>query len=152
MKNEAVEQLESLFTMLHDGSIASATQQEGDLILTIDCQYLAELIDPGFERFVVRLNGLEWFAFDPWTDPGATPVAITALDRIIDADLEILSAESTGDTALITCKCWNADEFKGGHLSIRCADVALYDQNGAPLSLETLRQYCRQYWERFDTK
>lgn len=143
-------EIEKLFSMLHDGSLTTAERQDGDLVLTIDCQYLAELIKPEWEYFLVRLKEPDVFAFEPWTDPGTPPVMITALDQIIAADLEILSAESTGDTAVITCHCWNGDGFKGGRLLICCQNVELYDQSGNLLSLETFGQHCRQYWERFE--
>ena len=47
----ATEDIRDIFSILHDGTISACTGDKDLLTLTVDCEYLAELIDKSFDKF-----------------------------------------------------------------------------------------------------
>ena len=150
--NPLTEQLEAVFSMLHDGSITAGSRKSEKLLLTVDCAYLAGLIDPRFTNVLLVLGEPEIFVFEPWIEQNAPRLTMTDVDQIVSCELEILSADTVGDRVVVSCKAWNGDGFKGGNLSVRCKKIELYDESGAPLSPESLAKYSKRYWDGFGSR
>ena len=55
MKIEGSENVCSVFSIFHDGSIVSCISGGGDLQFEVQIQYLAERVNPNFRKFNVRL-------------------------------------------------------------------------------------------------
>jgi hypothetical protein len=52
----ATNDIRDIFLILHDGTISAWTGEKNLLTLTVDCEYLAELIDKSFDKFFL------WFS------------------------------------------------------------------------------------------
>lgn len=131
--------------MLHDGSIRDWSGDRHCLTLQVDCQYLAELIDPSFESFFVELAQIETLHFDAWAEPTRT---MTDLDGIFQNDLEILSAASKENRVEITCSCWEPG-FRGGTLFLSARSINIFDQQRRELTTAELAGICKKYWDKF---
>jgi hypothetical protein len=145
----ATEDILSIFSIFHDGTITEWTGNKDRLTLTIDCAYLAERIDKSFEYFYVELHHIDTVAFDPWTQPAHLPAVIkTALAEVFEATLEILSAGIKDDTVMITCYQYDTDlDYSGGNLFISCQVIKVFDQHRNALTIDRLGEICNNYWD-----
>lgn len=142
----ALQDIENVFNMLHDGSITGWSGDRHCLTLRVDCEYLAERIDPSFESFFVELTEIEMLRFEAWT----TPVWIlTNLAGISQNDLEILSAASKENRVEITCNCWNGPDFRGGTLLLSARSIKIFDQGRREITIEFLAGVAKKYWDKF---
>lgn len=146
--------IEDIFSILHDGTIESWTGNKEKLLLKVGCTYLAELIDKDFEYFYVELNEIEKIELDTWITPiGSTPQIFTELAHIFQAELEILSANVKDKEIVITCNQPFRDlNFSGGNLTLNCKSIKVFDHNRNELTIEKFEQVCKQYWDNFGNK
>ena len=147
----AVEAVRDIFSILHDGTISSWNGDATSLTLTVECQYLAELIDPSFDQFYVELGEVKELFLLTWPNPAYLPEQkLAQLRDIFAAELEILSAEIDDDRTVVVCNQHDTKfDYCGGNLVIDCATVKIYDQSKTVLRAERLNEICKSYWDRW---
>ena len=147
----AVEEVRDIFSILHDGTISSWNGDVTSLTLTVECQYLAELIDPSFDRFYVELVEVKELFLSTWPNPADLPEQkLVHLKDIFAAELEILSAEIEDGKTVVVCNQHDTDfDYCGGSLVIDCATVKVYDQSKNALTIERLNEVCKSYWDKW---
>jgi hypothetical protein len=143
--------LADLFSVFHDADISSWTGDKSNLTLTLECVYLAERIDPSFERFYLTLYEVDFLQFMPWTMPLEAPAVVkTALKDVFEAELEILSAAVQEEYVVVTCKRYNPGfNNQGGNLSVSCKGFTLLDQQQRVLTLRDIQTLAKGYWDAF---
>ena len=142
---EALEEAKNVFSIFHDGELSYFSGKLQQLMLKVDCQYLAERIDPTFVCFYVELHHVEKLAFDPWGEPiGTMGVVRFGLQEVFAKELEILSADVIGEVVSLQCN--------GGSLTFSCKGIKVFDQNRRALTSEALADICRDYWDDWSKK
>ena len=146
----AIEDIRDIFSILHDGTISAWTGNKDLLVLTVNCQYLAERIDKSFDKFYVELTNIDKIELDPWPNPFDIPTIIkTDFADIFQAELEILSAEIKNNAVVLACNQHNTDfDYCGGHLTINCKAIKIFDQNNNELTIDHLDKICNDYWDQ----
>ena len=142
-----IENIRDIFGILHDGTISRWTGDKGLLTLTIDCEYLAKLIDKSFDKFFVELIDVDLY-LSTWPNPFDLPVkTLTEPSDIFKAELEILSAEIKDRNVIVACNQHDiAFDYCGGNLIISCKAINVYDQNKNILTIDGLDVICKSYW------
>ena len=147
----ALEDIEVVFSILHDGSITAWSGDTNLLTLTIECQYLAECIDKSYSRFDVKLTQVEELLLTTWPKPIELPVQrFTKPDDIFKAELEILTANIKDGRVVIACRQDNKDfDYSGGNLTLRCKAIKISDQNKNEISIAQFKILGKRYWDEF---
>lgn len=145
----ATEDIRTVFSILHDGTISAWTGDKNLLALTVDCAYLAKRIDKSFDKFYIELINVEKLELDPWTNPINLPTIVkTDYADIFKAELEILSADIKDDAVIVSCNQGYRDsDCSGGNLTICCQAIKVFDQNRNELTIEQFGEICKQYWD-----
>lgn len=143
--------IEDVFSILHDGTIESWSGDKSKLILKVSCLYLAKLIDKDFEYFYIEINKIQKIELEAWMNPiDLEQKYFTELDDIFRAELEILSADKKENDVIITCNQSNTDfNYCGGNLTLNCLKIKVYDQSKNELTIEKFGEVCKQYWDNF---
>jgi hypothetical protein len=144
----AFEEIRDVFSILHDGEISAWSGDHTQLILTIDCQYLAERINKSFQKFYVELLQVDDLSLTTWLNPLDSPVQkLIELSDIFKAKLQLLSAEIKEEKVVIEC---NQHDLKfnycGGYLTIACHAIKVFDQDKNELTIDQLDGLCKSYW------
>ncbi|WP_338398729.1 hypothetical protein [Persicobacter psychrovividus] len=149
-----INNIRDVFSIFHDGGIIDCQGDLNKLILTIQCNYLAELINPDFENFYVDLICVNKLDFDPWMNPiDLKKIEFKSHEEYLKVDLEILSSEIEDDYVLITCNQHDTDlDYCGGNLIISANDFRLFDHNKNVMTIEELDLICRLYWDKFSKR
>jgi hypothetical protein len=142
-------ELSTLFSVLHDGEIASAKGTAERLTLRVDCQYLAELFQPDFYFFYVELTNVSEFSFTSWQEPALTTTGIVpTLAIILQEEFELASAQVENGKAVISLLgSSRTSKSSGGNLVIDCQQVMLFNQEKRALTLDALLQAAHGYWD-----
>ncbi len=141
--------LATLFSLLHDGVIAEALRDGGDLALRVDIRYLAQRIDPSFTSLRVRLRDVTGLAFETWPKAdGAAPETWRDVPQIFSPPLDILEGAAAGDGVEVHCN-QPAREAPhcGGTLRLRAAAATVVDEAGARHDLAALTALAEGYWD-----
>jgi hypothetical protein len=138
------ENIQSIFNIFHDGSIAAGELTDGTLRLSIDIQYLAERIHADYTSFEVTLHGVAGLSFTPWTDGESAP--IDDPDQILALDLEILSCNRDGERLTILCS-QHSSVGPGGELALAAGSASVADEGNREYSLAELAALATAYWE-----
>lgn len=140
--------IRDVFAIFHDGSIIDCEGVFTKMTLTIQCNYLAQLINSEFKNFYVDLIEINKLDFDPWMNPtDLKKIDFKSHEDYLKADLEILSAEIKGNYVLITCNQHDPDSYySGGDLMVSASNYNLYDHNRNPVTVESLNLICQNYW------
>ena len=126
-----------IWNLLHDGSLESLKLDGTDLHLSVGIRYLAEILQPGSQDFLLTLHGCATFEYTDWE----TETPTTDLSRI--QDLEILGTDSESRPAKISTS--------EGDLLVDFTGFSLKLANGVPCSMEQLRQAAGSYWDEFSS-
>jgi hypothetical protein len=147
----AAAELATLFSILHDGTIASAKGTEERLTLRVECQYLAERFQADFYFFYIELAEISDFSFTSWEASGLVTTGVAAaLTVILREDFEVVNAQVENGNAIISLLSpGTSGTSNGGDLLINCKQVALFTQEKRALALETLQQAAHSYWSQF---
>jgi hypothetical protein len=150
----ATEDIESIFSFLHDGTISAWTGNKNLLVLTVDCEYLAERIDKSFDKFYIELHKIKKIELDPWANSTDIPAVIKSdLVDIFKAELGILYAEINDDAVVVTCDQTDKDfDYCGGNLTINCEIIKVFDQNKNELTIDQFEEICKNYWDEWRKK
>lgn len=130
-----------IFCIFHDGSFSSFIRNQGDVELTIDIQYLAELINPKYSMFKVKLRNCTKLGYHVWGEEHRIVADLNTLDKL---DLEIANAEVMNN--YVAVKCYSAVESCGGDLVFMTDDILIFDEGGQEISLDKLDEICKLYW------
>lgn len=141
--------IRDVFSIFHDGVIVECKGDLKKLTMTIQCDYLAELLNPDFKNFYVDLMGISKLDFAPWMNPiNLKNIDFKSHEEYLKADLEILSAEIKDGFVFVTCNQHDTDlDYCGGHLMISANDFNLFDHNGTIITIGHLDSVCRKYWD-----
>ncbi|HEY1014967.1 MAG TPA: hypothetical protein VGE07_19825 [Herpetosiphonaceae bacterium] len=153
---EGAERIAAIFNIFHDGWISAAAWRGPDLLLTVEIPYLAERVDPGWERFAVELRAVGGLEFEPWyhQPPHTADSALLAeLDAIFQAELDILSCDLEDGRVKLVCNQTSDDaDWCGGFLRFAAAGALVFDEGGAPWDLDQLIELCQGYWEQWEKR
>ena len=148
-----IEDLRDVFTIFHDGTIEETTFNSNDLVLKVQIEYLAQLIDPSFNWFELTLLKVQSLSFKPWA--GSTK-ELTDIKTIFDLDLSIRSTQIDEEGRLVihvTCDEPTEGSYGGGELRLRCENFSISDQQRNPLTLDELKCHSTIYWnDNFGTE
>ncbi len=140
------ERLCHLFSCLHDGLIVNCKGSLHKLTLKIQCNYLAELIDPKFENFYLDLIKIDKFDFILWDKSRIFKNHFDSYEDYFKSELEILSSEIKED--LVIVKCMKEDlDCSGVNLIISAKEFNLYNHQMESMTISDLDLVCREYWD-----
>jgi hypothetical protein len=153
-KENALEDIKDIFATLHDGVIYEWAGDREKLTLKVGCQYLAELIDPAFDDFVLELEGVNQLVLAPWMDiEKQEQEYITDWLILFKHELEILYAEIDNALVKISCRLGSLDfDYSGGTLYVSCNAIKIFDQNKNELTVDHIDQVSNKYWDAFEQK
>lgn len=146
-----LKEIEDIFSIFHDGTITDWERIENGLRLTIDCEYLAELIEPERTIFSLELTQIDKLSMDPWMNPiELESRLLTEPEDIFKAELEILSAEVEQDYVRISCNQHDTDfNYCGGTIHLSANAVVVKDEKNRVMTVENLHSICKRYWDKF---
>ncbi len=124
------------------------------MTLTVECQYLAELIDKSFDRFYVELSQVDELFLKTWPNPLDLPVQIfTEPSDIFRAELELLSADIKDGKIVIACNQHDTNfDYCGGNLTISCLSIKVFDQKKNELTIDQLVEISKNYGDDWNKK
>lgn len=136
-----------LFSIFHDGTLSFNTFQHW----AVDCQYLAEKLNPTYSSFILELHGIKILSFHPWFQDTTTPSEIwQEPSQIISLELEILGAELVQNEIKIFCQDdFAQEEVVGGELYLEVEGITLFTQEKELFSLAELKDLATDYWTKF---
>lgn len=145
-----LEEIEEFFSVFHDASLEACENKGDDLILKIDCLYLAEKIQSEFRYFFVELIGWKKFELKPWWNDevkARTSQIVTDLDEIFSYDLGIELAMIEKDVVNVYCNVDQNEALAGGDLRIIAESVLVRTQDGTIISQKELDRLAQDYWD-----
>jgi hypothetical protein len=131
-----------VFNIFHDGTISDLYRTKNSLILKIEIEYLAELINENFSCFYCELVNCEKFSFKFWSDENK---GTTDLEEIKNYVLEIMDTKLSGEELIVSCR---NDEIPDGNLYIKTQIIKLFNQERLEISLNELSVICHSYWNK----
>jgi hypothetical protein len=148
------ENLASIFSIFHDGGIASYCLSAGVLVLDVEIMYLAERVNPGSRSFRVSLRNVRDLHFSTWPKgASAQPSVLRAPDQIFHPELEIMSGEADGDRIKVLCNQPSSScDYCGGELYLAAESATVIDEDGRDYSIDELRQISKAYWDEWASR
>lgn len=143
-----------LFSMLHDGVVASFRLEDTTLQLEVEIPYLTQRIDPNYRFFRVALVGVQTPLLETWPkEQSAPPELISRWEEILNPPPDILSGEIKNGRIHITLnqpavECAHC----GGTLEVSIESVAVYDESGKSYTPDELKRLCTEYWQDWSSK
>ena len=134
-------QFADIFNMFHDGSIMAIEHREDALVLTIDIEYIAELVNPQYKVFFVYLFGVEDISLTAWyRNDFKRSETFTEVEKIAKLEPEILSAKPVGKKVSISCNFHN--NFACGKLNFNANSLTILDKNNKEVTQEEFKGLC----------
>ncbi|MEH7356175.1 hypothetical protein V7150_21905 [Neobacillus drentensis] len=130
-----------VFNIFHDGTINDLYRTSNSLMLKIEIEYLAEMINENFNCFYCELVNCEKFSFRFWSDNNKC----TDLEEIKNYELEIIDAKLSGEELIVSCR---NEEIIGGNLHIKTQRIKLFNQVKSAIPLNELSEIYRSYWDK----
>jgi len=154
MKIEGAEKIVGIFSVFHDGTIAACYRDGDALVMEVEIQYLAKRIDPCFEKFVVRLFGVENIRFTTWQrDFQSEPQVLSDIRTIFKPELDILSSGVAEGQIHVACNQASIEcDYCGGELLFTATHAEVSDEAGRSYSLDQLDALCLAYWDEWEKK
>ena len=141
-------QFADIFNMFHDGSIIAIKRQEDVLILTIEIEYIAELVNPQYKVFFVHLFDAKDVSLTAWYKSDSEQRKVfTELEEIAKLEPEILSAELVSKRVSISCDLHK--DFTYGELTFNANSLTILDENNKEITQESFKELCESYWTNF---
>lgn len=146
------ENIANVFYAFHDGDIIFEKEENSTQIWKIECEYLAEMINPKFKLFWIKIYNCNYLQFEAWMNPIELPNEIwTSTKEIFKTELEILSAKVNDFKIEISCNQLNTDlNFSGGQLFFGCEGIEIFDQEWNMIKEDELKQLVNEYWDKTD--
>lgn len=132
--------IRDIFTSFHDGSIVHFCCEEDSLLLEVEIQFLAKRVDARFQKFFVRLAGLENVYFKTWPrGPKAESAVLVDMAAIFKPELEILDANLKENEIQVVCNQYSPEfNYRGGELYFCAASAEVTDEAGKVYSIDEL--------------
>lgn len=143
-----LQDLRDIFAILHDGIITTEWTGDRDLlVLRVECEHLAERINPSFTSFFIEMKKIEMLEFYPWENK-ETQIIFTEISDIFNVNLMLLDAEIENGYVKIDCN-ENSQRFFwwGGTLHISCESVSIFNELKEPLTIDQLDEINKGYWD-----
>jgi hypothetical protein len=149
-----LDDIAAIFAVFHDGSIISADFDAPALRLVVEITYLAERVNPEYESFSVRLDGISRVALTTWPcAPDLPPTLIEGAAAVFSADLQILDGSRDEEAIKVVCSQHDRSlPFSGGELYIRAATATVTDPSGKEYSVAELFHLSSSYWDDWAAK
>lgn len=149
IKIKGPENISDVFSIFHDGGIANCHHENGSLIIEIEIQYLAERINPDFQKFMLRLDDVKNLHFSTWSsDLKSEPQVLRDTTTIFKSELEILEGNFEEKQIKVVCIQHSPEfDYCGGELYFSSTSVEVTDEAGKGYSIEELYALCKSYWE-----
>ena len=146
-----LQDLEDIFCIFHDGSAEFIRQESTYLHLKISCEYLAELIQPGFQNFFLDLENFHSLSFTTWhIDKAQKSLKLAEVNEVFGDGIGILQGKITNNYIEVFSDIRYGDiQNDGGLLTIGADGYKLFDQDKNLLTLEALKNLSRRYWNDF---
>lgn len=147
--NENLNKIATVFSIFHDGVIVNHNSLTNGIELTVECQYLVELINANFTKFYLRLNDVTLLEFETWMNSAVLKSQLqTTSSDIFKTELEILSAEIKEGAVEVCCSQNNHEfNYSGGILKIVAKKITVYCENKKEISIERLCAIGNSYWK-----
>lgn len=143
------EKIANYFSLFHDGTIKGYSIDKHDLILVIECKFLAEIINPNFTKFYIKLVLIESIEFETCPrDLKSSARTLYEINEIFREPWEILYSRPIVDNS-VSVECANlkpSSEYLEGKLKIKCKDILIEDESKKELSERKLEWLHEQYW------
>lgn len=154
IKIEGLDNVSTMFSIFHDGSISHCKKEESILQFNAEVQYLAERINLSYGAFRVTLYGIEDLSFTTWpNDTKAEPDTLTDIDAIFTPELEILSSEVGIDSIKVACNQPLPNlGYCGGILKFSLNSAVVKDEAEKEYSIEELCSLSSDYWDEWANK
>ena len=148
------ENIIDIFNAFHDGDIDFLQKENTNLVWTIDCGFLAEIINPNFKLFKLKIYNCRFLEFIPWMNPVELPQETWRTETdIFKTTLEILSAETKDNKIKIICSQYDSDyNFCGGELFLDCEGIEIFDQEMNKIDEESFEKIYATYWNSHKIK
>lgn len=134
-------QLITAMGCFHDGTMLSVQRVSDSLVLKVEIQYLAEMIDPEYEFFTCQFMNCEDFYFESWV--GSKRITDTSDIAVIG--LEISNAAQADDYINIVCLSSDPNVI-GGNLFIKAEDLIIRDEGSTLVTLDEITKLTDEYW------
>ena len=126
----------NIWNFLHDGCIIGFSGQcPGEISLKVEIEYLCKALDSDSKFLRLNLHSCSSLLYAPFTSSDV----VKDLVQLEKLELEILNAKETGKDTVICCT--------EGILSVNYLDVTCTLNNGVLVSLSTLFQASKKYWD-----
>ena len=154
MNTEGLENINTMFSVFHDGEIARCVKINSSLKFDVHIQYLAERINPAFRTFSIVLEGVEDLNFTTWPDDSdAEPDVITDVELIFTKELEILSGEIENESIKVACnQPLPGLGYCGGFLNLKANSAVVKDEARKEYSIEELCSLSKSYWDEWSKR
>ena len=154
MNIEGLENINTMFSVFHDGEINRCVKTNSHLEFGVHIQYLAERINPEFRTFSVALEGVEGLYFTTWPDDAnAEPDVIADVGSICTKELEILSGEIENGFIKVACnQPLPGLGYCGGFLHLKAKSAVVKDEAGKQYSIDELCSLSNGYWDEWASK
>lgn len=139
MNNNTKNIIARVFNILHDGSIVACELKDKNLEITVEIEYLAEMIHPSFKKFYIVLSNYSNVNFTPW------PVKKEE-EPAINAELDILKTDSDTSAIEIMCQVDNSKELIGGILTFTATEIIIFTEDNKQITVDELQKIAEQYW------
>ena len=146
--NKLSNEIEDIFATFHDGTIIEWKGNKERLTLTIECSYLGEVLQSGFENFYIILNDIELIELDPWMNPPSLEKTIkTEIHEVFAAPLEIAYVKTENGVVKISCGQHDRSfNICGGTLKIKAKNIELLNHNQEHMESQQLFEANDRYW------
>jgi hypothetical protein len=154
MNIEGSEFIRDIFSIFHDGEIVCASLDNGNLVMDVEIQYLAERINPSYKKFIVRLENIRDMRFKTWPrDLKSEPALITDVSAIFKPELDILEGNVKDGLFKVVCIQTSPDfDYIGGELYFQAESAQVTDEGGRHYSIDELYSLCKGYWDELSNK
>lgn len=135
-----------VFNILHDGSIVACELKDKNLEITVQIEYLAEMIHPSFKKFYIVLNNCSNVSFLPWPKnekEEGTPINDL---KVINTELDILNAGTNANAIEIMCQVDGSTELIGGILTFTAEQILIFTEDNKQITVDELQKIAEQYW------
>lgn len=139
-----LEEQRDIIGAFHDGSIIEIIKNNHDIHLVVECQYIAEVINPEQRLIYVDLKYCEDLYFKFWEDEEE----IRDLSILNNLDMEINSAAIDDKYIKVSCILESGYQIptRGGVLYFKTNVIDLFDEEHRKITVEELKQTLFKYW------
>lgn len=111
-----------VLNIFHDGTIIDFSETVNGVMLTIEIEYLAELVEKNFSIIKCEFINCRQLFLRLWDNESHV---IKELHELKKYDLEIIDAEIIDSIVVVKCR---SDVIIGGNLFIEIDNIKIYDQ------------------------